>query len=70
VAAYSPRARPGAPVSTPLTWDELGPDIGPAHFTIDTLSSRLDALTEDPWGDFRRAAVPLETGKTRSKRVR
>ena len=60
VAAYSPRARPGAAVSTPMGWDELSPDIGPAHFTLDTLPARLAALDRDPWDGFRAAAVPLE----------
>ena len=63
VAAYSTRARPGAPVSTPLDWDELGPDIGPAHFTVANLPARLAALTDDPWGGLRAAAVPLPTRK-------
>ena len=63
VAAYSTRARPGAPVSTPLDWEELGPDIGPAHFTVANLPARLAALTDDPWGGFRAAAVPLPTRK-------
>ena len=33
VAAYSPRVRPGAPVSFPLDWDELD-DVSPADFTV------------------------------------
>lgn len=49
IAAYSPRARPGAPVSTPLAWDELGTGISPAHFTITNLRRRLLSLDVDPW---------------------
>jgi len=60
VAAYSSRARPGAAVSAPLSWDELGPGIGPSHFTVENLPIRLGALTADPWEGFRAAAVPLE----------
>jgi DNA primase len=33
VAAYSPRIRPGAPVSFPVPWDQLG-DVTPADFTV------------------------------------
>lgn len=60
VAPYSPRARAGAPVSMPLSWDELGPGIGPAHFTIGNAITRLSGLSADPWGDFRRAEVVLK----------
>ncbi|WP_432289576.1 DNA ligase D (plasmid) [Aminobacter sp. BA135] len=59
VACYSTRARPGAAVSAPLSWDELGADIGPAHFTVENMPKRLEALASDPWEDFRAAAVPL-----------
>jgi bifunctional non-homologous end joining protein LigD len=62
VAPYCPRARPGAPVSMPLGWDELSPAIGPAFFTLPTAPARLAALNDDPWGDFRKAAVALKTG--------
>ncbi|MBR0648301.1 DNA ligase D [Roseomonas terrae] len=70
VAPYSPRARPGAGVSTPIDWAELSPEIGPAHFTVENIPKRLAALTADPWGDFRKAAAPLEppAGARRRKR--
>ncbi|WP_026791833.1 DNA ligase D [Pleomorphomonas oryzae] len=67
VAPYSTRARPGAAVSTPITWEELEPGIGPAYFTISNLPARLAAMTSDPWEGFRAAAVPLEAGKKRRK---
>ena len=40
VAAYSPRVRPGAPVSFPVDWDELD-EISPADFTVLTAVRRL-----------------------------
>ena len=58
IAPYSTRARSGAPVSMPLAWDELGPEIGPAHFTVTNAPERL-AGSSDPWADFRAAAQPL-----------
>jgi bifunctional non-homologous end joining protein LigD len=60
VAAYSTRARPGAAVSMPLGWEELVPEIGPAHFTIANAPSRLAALARDPWDGFREAEAPIE----------
>jgi DNA ligase D-like protein (predicted polymerase) len=39
-AAYSPRVRPGAPVSFPLDWEELD-DVSPADFTVLTALDRL-----------------------------
>jgi bifunctional non-homologous end joining protein LigD len=52
VAAYSTRARPGAPVSTPLAWDELVPSIRPDHFTVENLPTRLGHLGTDPWAEL------------------
>nr|HAT8715015.1 DNA ligase D [Legionella jordanis] len=52
IAAYSSRARPHAPVSTPLHWNELSDNIEDNYFTIRTLPARLKQLTEDPWKDF------------------
>jgi bifunctional non-homologous end joining protein LigD len=42
VAPYSPRPAPGAPVSVPITWDELDdPDLRPDRWTIRTVHDRL-----------------------------
>jgi bifunctional non-homologous end joining protein LigD len=68
VAPYSTRARPGAPVSAPLAWDELSPAIGPAYFTVLNLPTRLASLGTDPWADFRKAARPLEVGAPAAKK--
>jgi bifunctional non-homologous end joining protein LigD len=46
VAAYSPRVRPGAPVSFPVGWDTLD-DIRPADFTMHTALALLG--DGDPW---------------------
>ena len=52
VAAYSTRARPGAPVSTPLTWQELSTGIRANQFAVANLQQRLDHLKSDPWEGF------------------
>jgi bifunctional non-homologous end joining protein LigD len=52
VAPYSPRARHGAPVATPITWEELARGVDPAAFTITTIPKRLGGLARDPWRDL------------------
>lgn len=59
VAPYSPRARPGAAISTPLEWSELEEAITADYFTIPTIGARLSALKRDPWEGFLAAAKPL-----------
>ena len=59
VAAYSTRARPGAPVSVPVRWDELGPSLQPNGHTIESLPRRLSRLKEDPWADYAEARQSL-----------
>ncbi|MCP8940225.1 non-homologous end-joining DNA ligase [Alsobacter sp. SYSU M60028] len=58
VAPYSSRAREGAPVATPLEWDELRPGLDPAAFNVRTIPDRLKTKG-DPWADIARAARPL-----------
>jgi DNA ligase D len=48
VAAYSPRIRPGLPVSFPVAWDELD-RVTPADFTVHTVARLL--ASADPWVD-------------------
>jgi bifunctional non-homologous end joining protein LigD len=52
IAPYSPRARAGAPVAVPISWDELAHGVDPATFTTRTVPRRLDALAADPWRDI------------------
>lgn len=52
VASYSARARAGATVSTPLSWDELSDRLDPHAYSIRTTPQRLAAQTSDPWSEF------------------
>jgi bifunctional non-homologous end joining protein LigD len=49
VGAYSTRAKPNAPVSTPMTWDELSGDVRFAHFNVKNIPKRLAQMKNDPW---------------------
>jgi bifunctional non-homologous end joining protein LigD len=50
ICAYSPRARPGAPVSMPLDWSDL--NASPERWTLLTVPRRLKRLRADPWEDY------------------
>jgi bifunctional non-homologous end joining protein LigD len=63
VPAYAVRARPGAPVSTPITWDELS-RVEPARFTLTSVRRRL-AQRADPWADVRRNAQGIGRARRR-----
>jgi bifunctional non-homologous end joining protein LigD len=52
VGVYSTRARPGATVSTPLSWSEVEADTQPGHFTVATVPARLASLKSDPWAEI------------------
>lgn len=56
IAAYSPRVRPGVPVSFPVGWEELD-DITPADFTVHTALRLLG--DRDPWLEHMPDPQPL-----------
>jgi bifunctional non-homologous end joining protein LigD len=50
VAPLSPRARPGANVSMPLTWSQVRSDLDPKRFTIRTVPALMEK--SDAWRDY------------------
>jgi bifunctional non-homologous end joining protein LigD len=57
VAAYAVRAKPGAPVATPLFWDEIA-DAEPQGWTLRDVPARLEKRG-DPWEGIAKAAAQL-----------
>jgi bifunctional non-homologous end joining protein LigD len=57
VAPYAVRAKPGAPVATPLFWDEVE-DADPRRWTLRDVPQRLEERG-DPWEGIARDAAPL-----------
>src|SRR5215204_7745522 len=64
VAAYSTRSRAGAPVATPVTWDELIPGLDPVDFNVNTVPARLARIGGDPWREMGkvRQGLPTKSG--------
>ncbi len=58
VAPWSTRARDGAPVATPLHWDEMHQGIHPRQWRLSNIHERLKM--PDPWADFFTRATDLE----------
>ena len=59
VAVYSPRVRPGVPVSFPVAWEDLD-RVAPADFTVHTVAALVAAA--DPWAARMPAPQPLDPG--------
>lgn len=66
IAAYSTRARPLAPVSVPIGWDELSSDVRSDHFTVKNVVDRLARLRSDPWRDYFTIKQKLTRGMKRA----
>jgi bifunctional non-homologous end joining protein LigD len=58
-AVYAVRAKPGAPVSAPCTWDEVEAGVGPRSWTLRSMAGRVGE-SGDLWGDLRQNRVSLE----------
>jgi bifunctional non-homologous end joining protein LigD len=52
VAPFSSRSRPGAPVAMPLRWDQLGPELDPRDYTVETVPAMLARRRSDPWEEM------------------
>lgn len=52
IASFCPRARPGAPVATPLHWDEVEKRLTPSGHTLRTIPARLASLKSEVWPGF------------------
>jgi bifunctional non-homologous end joining protein LigD len=65
VPPYAVRPRPGAPVATPLDWDELSdPKLRPDRWTLRTVLRRLAAKGE-PWAEMQTFARGISRGRKR-----
>jgi bifunctional non-homologous end joining protein LigD len=67
ICAYSPRARPGAPVSVPLDWRDLDAAT-PDRLTLLTVPRRLQRLRNDPWRAYWTASQRVSAASIRALR--
>ncbi len=59
-AAYAVRAKPGAPVSAPCSWEELASGkVGPRSFTLNNMAARLERVG-DLWADMKKRRRSLK----------
>lgn len=68
-AAYTVRAKPGAPVSAPCTWDEVERgDVGPRSFTLRTMEARIREVG-DVWAEMRKRRRSLRRAIEKVRRM-
>ena len=68
VAPLSPRARPGATISMPLTWTQVKSDLDPKRFTIRTVPSLI--AKSSAWQDYCEGQRPLQQALTRLAKLK
>lgn len=62
VCPYSLRARPGAPVATPVRWDELSGISSGHDYTLSNIRRRLSSLKSDPWEGYDEVRQSISKG--------
>jgi bifunctional non-homologous end joining protein LigD len=67
-SVYSVRPKPGAPVSTPLLWEELTPEVTPQRFTMEAVLERVERLG-DLYLDVLEEKRPLGAAAKRLARI-
>ena len=68
-AAYAVRARPGAPVSAPCTWEEIERGaVQPKTFTLRNMQERIEKVG-DLWADMRRRKRALKGPLERLRKI-
>ncbi len=65
ICAYSTRARPGATISVPITWDELKTLSAPNRHSVLNIGQRLSHLPKDPWADMAKIKQALPSGRSK-----
>jgi len=69
-APYAVRAKRGAPVSAPCTWDEVAAGaVTPRSFSVRTMAERIDEVA-DVWADMKRRRYSLRRPMERLNRLR
>jgi bifunctional non-homologous end joining protein LigD len=67
-APYCVRPKPGIPVSTPLSWDELVPELSPLQFTVFTIPERLRRIG-DLWQGAFETGVDLKKAQRKLEKL-
>jgi bifunctional non-homologous end joining protein LigD len=70
IAAFSTRAKPGAPVSMPLEWRELSTNVASEQFTVLNVPERLARLKRDPWAEYDESAARLTQQMKRKLQIK
>ena len=70
VAAFSARAREGAPVAMPIAWEDLKASFQPKIFTIETVPARLAMRKADPWEKFFKIKQKISAAHLRALKIK
>ena len=69
-AAYAVRAKPGAPISAPCTWEEIkSAGVAPQTFTLRNIADRIEDVG-DLWGDMRKRRRSLTRAVEKLRKLR